>query len=771
MQWNQWQHSGRSKPSRGHCFASRGVGVVLLAFVAAGLGRPVAARVEEGVVLRAEAPHSAPGKWVPFTAGLPLPPGWLRNATGVTITERGRSLPMQVAARALWPDGSIRWLGVEWVAAPVPAGSREFRFQKHVAAEGEQQPDVPLVKVRRDGEDLWIDNGALQLRIPRRSAAWFELAGPQRRLWDRPDVSSEAMINGTLRTAGPPDQVQVVEPGPLRVRVERRGSYGGGDLRYVVRLDFFAGLPVVRVFHTLEVHADLPGIRLDRLTVRLPSQRGKRRALRAWRVGSTPLELAVGQGPLWLAQVDAEHILCGHERTPGRLSGQFSLAAEKSVFGLTMRDFWQQFPQAVGWSGQRWEYDLYARQGPPVLAGTGAAKTHEFLLTFDLARDPKSSPVSVDAFSSAAPHARWVASTGALRNAVDPSGPLASEFLHRLRDAYERVQRAAEREEWDDRGVPDCPNPQGKRDPLEHRRRGFYGMWNWGDWNFPGYHDNTKGCDAWGNLEYDLPQVLALAYAATGADPFLHGLIASARHFMDVDVIHAQPRYPQWVGMNHPKNPLHWSFDKGGVDLGHTWTEGLLSYYLITGDERGLTAAKGIGEFLLRRLRAPLKGNPRQFGWPQIALVALYETTGDARYLEGAHEYARQGMARHQPTGVQNWKLGILAEGLAYLHSVRQDGAVWRWLEEYAAAVHEKGRSSDVRLWPAVAYVASVKSQPEMVEAAEAVVRSLQFGNWAKPFTIAGRVGFSIIYWLQRAGAKAPSAPGAETPVPPSPGS
>ena len=111
-------------------------------------------------------------------------------------------------------------------------------------------------------------------------------------------------------------------------------------------------------------------------------------------------------------------------------------------------------------------------------------------------------------------------------------------------------------------------------------------MWNWGDWNFRGYQDTTKGTDSWGNLEYDTAYVLALTYAASGDAEVYDQMVAAARHFIDVDTIHACPTHPEWVGMNHPKNPLHFSFELGGPDLGHTWTQGSLAYYYLTGDER-----------------------------------------------------------------------------------------------------------------------------------------------------------------------------------------
>ena len=269
-------------------------------------------------------------------------------------------------------------------------------------------------------------------------------------------------------------------------------------------------------------------------------------------------------------------------------------------------------------------------------------------------------------------------------------------------------------------------------------------MWNWGDWNYPKYQDTTKGCDAWGNLEYDTAQVLALAFAASGK-PDLHGaMVAAARHFMDVDTIHFYPYRPSWVGMNHPKNPLHFTFELGGVDLGHTWTEGLISYFFLTGDGRGLEAARGIADYLVGRAHGFVRGNPRQWGWPQIALIAVYDATGDAKYLEAAKQYAAGGMKAHPPTDVNKWKLGILADGLAYTDSVTRDAAIEAWLAKYVDAVTSRKVALDARLFPAVAYMAALRGNAEWKAAALKRAEKLDLGSWGKPFTINGRLGFRI---------------------------
>lgn len=385
----------------------------------------------------------------------------------------------------------------------------------------------------------------------------------------------------------------------------------------------------------------------------------------------------------------------------------------------------------------------------------GAAKTHEMVLYFHGKTAP--APALLAALTEpllGQVDPRWTVGTGALRNSIAP-GPPTAGFLHDLGVGFRSAQQRAETERWDDNGQVRCPAPKGEPTAgtpsaeaasPERPRRGLFGMFNWGDWNFPGYHDTTKGCDAWGNLEYDTTQVLALAYAASGERSYHEAMVAAARHFMDVDHIYFQSERPNWVGMNHPKNPLHFAFELGGVDLGHTWTEGLLSYFYFTGDERGLEAARGIADYLVHRSRtAGLRGNPRQWGWPQIALVAAYEATGDTAYKTAAVVYARGGMAAFPPDKIGEWKMGILADGLSYTHSAMQDPAMRDWLVRYAAAVAARGAGVDPRFLPALAYVGRVSANDAQSRAATAAITHIKFGNWGKPFTIAGRTGLRIL--------------------------
>ena len=150
--------------------------------------------------------------------------------------------------------------------------------------------------------------------------------------------------------------------------------------------------------------------------------------------------------------------------------------------------------------------------------------------------------------------------------------------------------------------------------------------------------------------------------------------------------------------MNHPHKALHFAFESPEtIDLGHTWTEGLISYHRLTGDERALAAARGIADALVSKVGRAR--NPRQFGWPMLALVAVYDATGERRYLDAARAYAEAGTQRFPPTPASgDWKMGILADGVAAVERAGADARFRRWLVAYAdALLASPGRFIDPR--------------------------------------------------------------------------
>ncbi|OLD65738.1 MAG: hypothetical protein AUI33_11380 [Ignavibacteria bacterium 13_1_40CM_2_61_4] len=236
-------------------------------------------------------------------------------------------------------------------------------------------------------------------------------------------------------------------------------------------------------------------------------------------------------------------------------------------------------------------------------------------------------------------------------------------------------------------------------------------------------------------------------------------LVPALRHYRDVDVIHHAPGHPQWVGLNHPHTAMHFTFGKPAyVDLGHTWTEGLLTYYRLTGETRALEAARGIADAL--RPLAAHADNPRKLGWPMIALVAVYDATGERRYLEAARAYADAALRAYRPSPASgDWKMGILADGLAAVQVATGDERIRRWLVTYADTL-----LANPRRWPApryslpLGYLAATTGDRRYHAAALDVASRLTIPPLGKQLAIAGRTGFRLLAPLAAA-TPAPAAP------------
>lgn len=688
------------------------------------------------------APVGASRRIWPLTIGVPFPRGARMAADDLRLeAAAGRQPPLPVQVRVLsrWPDASIRWALVD--SQLELAGGEQRRYRITRGAPGAAPRGL---RVEEEPGAVVVDTGPLRFAIPTTRAAALDairlgghdaLAGP---------ITMAMEIEGTGHGAGVPTQVRVLERGPLRARVEMRGPYGAG-FDYVIRVDAFAGQPFVRLLHTFEHRGAAPSTRVGQIAMEVPLRIAAPARYRAGREHDAPLTGALAETPVSIFQEDNQTLRRDGSVESGRSAGWVDVGDATHGVAIAARFLWQQYPQSFHLSNAQLRYNLWAPEADPAVVGMGAAKTHEWILYFHGAEPPPPGELAALA-EPLVPALRpeWIASTAALSNSLAPT-PATAGFLDEVRAGFERYRLHADREPWDDSGSLRCTAAEPER-----RRQGFYGMFNWGDWNFPGYRDFVNGCDTWGNLEYDLTQVLALAYAATGDAAFHTAMTAAARHFMDVDIVHSAAPPCRCAGMNHPRASRHFTFAPGVPDLGYTWTEGLLSYFYLTGDERALDAANGIANYLARNI--PDNGaatTPRQWGWPPIALLAAADATGQAAYRDAALEYARRAMAAYPPTSGGDFGVGTLADALAYVHAHTGDAAVREWLVRHAAAVMASPPGADARYFPAVAYVGRISSDPHYQQAAAAAAARQIFGEWGKPFTLAGRTGFRILSLTQ----------------------
>ena len=125
------------------------------------------------VPIEVDSPDRTAHRREPVTCGIPWPRGALRDPAGLVLRcEQGRRVPLQARILESWPDGSARWVLLDWqadIAAGATAGYR-VEIGKNLPADSDQ----PRFGSRRDGSKLVLDTGPARFTIAAGGAFPFE---------------------------------------------------------------------------------------------------------------------------------------------------------------------------------------------------------------------------------------------------------------------------------------------------------------------------------------------------------------------------------------------------------------------------------------------------------------------------------------------------------------------------------------------------------------------------------------------------------------------
>ncbi|MFP4055691.1 MAG: hypothetical protein ACLF0G_02345 [Candidatus Brocadiia bacterium] len=594
----------------------------------------------------------------PVTTGIPFPQGELASLDHVRLLGDDGEHPAQVRLAARWPDGSVKWILLDFLARAPASGASVYRLEYgrrvHRAgkARGLSVEDHPAS--RADPAPIDMRTGPLVLTVhPDGSISPVARDG-------EPLLPPHAAFETVAKDAGGAvyrdsqgEAIRVCEAGPNRAQLATVshlvGPDGGRLLRLEQRVEAFRGLPIVVVRHTLIVDRPATFTEIEELAYRVPIPLNGGR----WRIplaggGAAALDtatLALGQ------RLDNEYTTTRKGRetaAKGRVVGA-ALHHGRVGVAVAVRDFWQNYPKGFSLQpdGLRVElcpafdtgfYDAFPfeKEGHHLyyylLDGhyklkRGVAKTHDILLCFE--PDPEKREQYCALFQRpllATAPPEWYCSSGAFYD-VRPRDadrfPLYEQAIDRNLEAY-----AQRRERQDD-----------------------YGMLNYGDWY------GERGAN-WGNIEYDTQHALFLEYIRS-ANPDAFFLAEAAElHSRDVDTVHWSPEGKQvgavyvhqmgHVGGYYQKAPPGTlGIPRAGFTVSHAWVEGHLDHYFLTGDRRSRDAALAIADFFIRKQLA----RPYDFrvcrtpGWHLIMHMAAYSATCDPYYLNAARVIVERVLA------------------------------------------------------------------------------------------------------------------------------
>jgi hypothetical protein len=628
----------------------------------------------------------------PITSGMPFPKGVVGSDQQLRLIDsNGNERPLQTETLARWDDGSLKWVLLDF-----QANGSEYSLE--YGSEVRREPVSSALKVT-DGKDaVTVVTGPAKFIISKQrlgfiDSLWLDANGngqfeENERILspDKPGALYLTGPDGLVYTSlAPPDEVVVEESGPLRavIRVsgEHRSASGQKMFAYSFRFHAYAGQSFIRVQHTFGNNfggGEFATIR--GLTLRVPLV-GSGFQSRRWALGenyagvfhsSLPVQLRQHTDNRYTIDIYADrgsqYVDINHLGKSGRVHVEHAAEGKRAgnwaewsdgarTVTLAVRDFWQNYPKDLTLSPEGIELALC----PPLEAneyesakGTtddhrlyyylqdgiyklrqGVSKTHDIWLDFEPSKAPPSVLRTRQAPLLAVAPAAWYSGSKVFGElpVPEPMGLLAAydAFFARTFQGY-IADRETNRE---------------------------YGMLNFGDW----WGEREIN---WGNSEYDTQHAFILQFARTGNLNYFRAAEEMEWHNRDVDTVHHHTIksrvgavYLHCVGHTgdyYRQSPVPGSgIITGEFEVSHTFIEGHLDYYFLTGDRRSFDTARMIADFYDGSFTNNYDfTNCRNPGWHLILTEAMYNATYERFYINAAKIIVERVLERQTPNG--GWK-------------------------------------------------------------------------------------------------------------------
>ena len=640
---------------------------------------PLVARATFPVLVSGPEPYKPQGEVV--SGGMPFAYGAVKSERNLRLlNDQDREVPLQTRVLATWPDGSLKW-----VLFTFPTGPGEVRCEYGTAATRETSKGLT---VTQDDQTISINTGPLQVTISKTNGDLCQTLALEGKTLKTADTAWPLTLsaNGKQYSSlgNTVTRCELLEAGPERALVRRVGRLRAEDgstlLEYDVTQEFTLNSGVMRVKPALTHKEASAEEKLALLTLTLNTPWLKEENTTVW---SGDKLLGVRGG---LGQDSDERGMFGGKTKDGILydglvkrdPGLFRLAGQGAALDVAPRWFWQMYPGTISASSSglamSWASGLTIHQGEALWndfalrfsTDTGQPKTADF--------DALANP----AVALADP--QYTASTLALGQFMPQNEAVFPEYEDTVEGCYKAY--LAKRE-----------------------ARHEYGAENFGDDTFEwGYGPSYT---FWSNQEYDHHYGMLLQFLRSGDWRWWEIGDQGARHHVNVDCYHfAPPGQEYLIGSPHHHNAKHivetgWYPDHtvAGSDVSHSWVEGQLAYYFMTGDQRTLENWRAMGDWYVwcvNNNRYGAGGQERGPGWTLVALSALYNATHERKYLDAGNKVMDWLRSVQDPVrGVISIPISEQPSyegGSAFMHGIVARGA-GRW---YDATGDERGKLATV---------------------------------------------------------------------------
>lgn len=636
------------------------------------------------------------------TRGIPMPPGKAANkvtdGTRVKVTDdKGKTLPSATKVLQKRPDGSVEWLLVDTLVDLGPQETKSI-FIEPIAGSG-AIPALPAiahpVTLREEGSKITLSNGLSWVTLSRDGGSLIKRLVVN----GRTVVEEGQLVDLLLSDSGGKIfrasqsgayKISVIHQNAVRTTVKLEGKHKARDgttfMDFALRFELTANCPDVKFEHTFYCREPREGklaIRMMKLVMPTTMDPASTKLIRQSHHGHTwfsrPMEIAenieivassVGNideyasgfkgaaashpcagGSVFIRNMDSLHEDWSkypfHMR-PGQGSGfradlQISgmrgvepvigWKSEQFTLVTAMEHFRQLHPKSIHIDENILTWSIWPDWSIPMQVVQGVSKSHIWWITGE-------NRAMTIAECEDRLH-RWeYLYVEPVDISFDPAWPAYCEALecqHLLKYQPEKNPMLENLIE----PVPAAGNPNRHT----YDRQPAIGMFHFGD------HVNPDASSC-ANNEDDVNVLFPIQhFLRTGHTYAWDYGKESARHYMEVDFCEWSTDPRQRTGLI-PHTGNHFV---GNVYSSHQWSEGILAYYYLTGDERARNVVLGVAEnhiYWAYNVTEAVTCDGREAGVPLVNLAAAYRLQPDERYIKAAKHICENFFVKYtQPDG------------------------------------------------------------------------------------------------------------------------
>lgn len=530
-------------------------------------------------------------KW-PALGGIPFPKGQLSTSSYIYLTgPDNQSLEFQSRPLTFWPDGTIRWLLVEFIAC---SSKHDGTFVLNY------RPGKPKEPVLPSSGNEWI-LGNLNLKL----AA---------------DGVSSAPVVLSYKT----------EPGSLFSNFHAKETIGTSGFQFDVTAIRYHGTPWTRIqLSVINAREAEEFSDISHLYWELPGVES-----------AVPVELIQWHEKSSLRVVDGEIILP---------RSQNELKLEGKASGIRVSEFWQRYPRSLSVNDEQIRIGLLpSLDASEFESAIGTVDEHRLFFWLS---DVNGKPVYKLRQGMSFTTEIWLGKDGAIPPLDRPILLMASPDWIEQSQAAGLTGAKAKEGPFGQKYLPvlDWLLEFFKEDRKETRAFGFlnFGDWwgerqiNWGNNEYDTAHGMFLHFFMTGNPTFfTLGEQAARHYRDVD---IIHHHKDPTR--LGKAYLHAVGH----VGDYYRVSPGPGGTVRAIFDVGHSWTAGMVDHYLLTGEKRSLTTAKLLADnYNTYYLDGYDFTNTRVPGWHLLLTLAVYRATNDPFYINAAHIIVERLMERHE---------------------------------------------------------------------------------------------------------------------------